>query len=98
MAKFGDLIHADIPILIIFFAHLDEPEQEHNDVLQTIAATLGDKAKVIKIDIEKNATLVKALMIEVNPTYIIYKKGEMKWRQTGNQDAATLIDLVQQYL
>ena len=98
MTKFGELINADIPVLIDFFAHLDESKETLNDVLRDVAAALGDKAKVIKIDIDKNETLVNALRIKGNPTYIIYKKGEMKWRQTGEQDANTLINLVQQYL
>ena len=42
--------------------------------------------------------LANALRIKGNPTFIIYKDGEMKWRQSGNQDANTLISLVQQYV
>ena len=98
MTKFGELINADIPVLIDFFAHWDESKETLDDVLRDVAAALGDKAKVIKIDIDKNETLANALRIKGNPTYIIYKKGEMKWRQTGEQDANTLINLVQQYL
>jgi thioredoxin 1 len=41
---------------------------------------------------------VQALRIKENPTFIIYKNSEMKWRQSGEQDAATLIDLVEQYI
>ena len=69
-----------------------------HSVLRDVAAALGDKAKVIKIDIEKNETLANALRIKGNPTFIIYKDGEMKWRQSGDQDANTLISLVQQYV
>jgi len=98
MAKFGELINADIPVLIDFFAHSDESKDALNDVLRDVAAALGDKAKVIKVDIDKNETLANALRIKGNPTYIIYKNGEMKWRQSGEQDANTLINLVQQYL
>jgi len=98
MTKFGDLINADIPVLIDFFAHWEEPIKAQNDVLRDVAAALGDKAKVIKIDIEKNEILATALRIKGNPTFIIYKDGEMKWRQTGIQDANTLIDLVKQFL
>jgi len=98
MAKFGELINADIPVLIDFFAHWDDSKDALNDVLRDVAAALGDKAKVIKVDIDKNETLANALRIKGNPTYIIYKNGEMKWRQSGEQDANTLINLVQQYL
>jgi len=98
MTKFGELIGAKIPTLIDF--HSDYEEEENNtlhSILRDVAAALGDKAKVVKIDIKKNETLAAALRIKGNPTFIIYKNGEMKWRQTGVQDANTLISLVQQY-
>jgi len=97
MAKFGELIGSDIPVLIDFFAEWDEKSEDSHSVLRDVAAALGDKAKVIKIDIEKNEALANALRIKGNPTFIIYKDGEMKWRQSGDQDANTLISLVQQY-
>ena len=100
MTKFGELISSDIPVLIDFFADLDLDEESNSlhSVLRDVAAALGDKAKVIKIDIEKNETLANALRIKGNPTFIIYKEGEMKWRQSGDQNANTLISLVQQYI
>jgi len=98
MTKFGDLIGSDIPVLIDFFAEWEEGANDLHGILRDVAAALGDKAKVIKIDIEKNETLANALKIKGNPTFIIYKDGEMKWRQSGAQDANTLISLVQQYV
>jgi len=98
MTKFGELISSDIPVLIDFFADWEEDSSDLHSVLRNVAAALGDKAKVIKIDIEKNETLANALRIKGNPTFIIYKDGEMKWRQSGNQDANTLISLVEQYV
>ncbi|MDP3312782.1 co-chaperone YbbN [Lutibacter sp.] len=98
MAKFGELISSGIPVLIDFYADWDENSDVAHNILRDVAAALGDKAKVIKIDIDKNETLANALRIKGNPTFIIYKEGEMKWRQSGNQDANTLISLVQQYV
>ena len=98
MTKFGELIGSDIPVLIDFFTDWEEDTNELHSTLRDVAAALGDKAKVIKIDIEKNETLANALRIKGNPTFIIYKDGEMKWRQSGTQDANTLISLVQQYV
>ncbi|PCI10987.1 MAG: thiol reductase thioredoxin [Flavobacteriaceae bacterium] len=97
MAKFGELISSDIPVLIDFYMDLTEATDDLHSMLRNVAAALGDKAKVIKIDVEKNETLANALRIKANPTFIIYKSGEMKWRQTGEQDANTLINLVEQY-
>ena len=56
------------------------------------------KAKVIKIDIEKNKSLGEALRIKGLPTLIIYRNGEMKWRQSGELDANTLISRVKEFL
>ena len=97
MAKFGDLISEQKPVLIDFY--FDWEDQENGvETLRDVAAALGDKAKVIKIDIKKNESLAEALRVKGNPTFMIYKDGEMKWRQTGEQDANTLIGLVQQYV
>lgn len=98
MTKFGELISSEIPVLIDFYAEWEEESNDLHSVLRDVAAALGDKAKVIKIDIEKNETLANALRIKGNPTFIIYKDGEMKWRQSGDQDANSLISLVQQYV
>jgi thioredoxin 1 len=67
-------------------------------VLRDVAAALGDKARVIKIDVEKNQELAEALRVKGLPTLMIYKGGEMKWRQSGEQDANTLIGLVKEFV
>ena len=97
MAKFGELISADKPVLIDFYTDYNDTENTVH-TLRDVAAALGDKAKVIKIDITKNETLADALRVKGNPTFMIYKNGEMKWRQTGEQDANTLIGMVQQFV
>lgn len=97
MTKFGEIISIEKPVLIDFYT--DREEGNGNlDTLRNVAAALGERAKVIKIDIAKNEVLAEALRVKGNPTFMIYKNGEMKWRKTGEQDATTLIDLVQQYL
>ena len=95
MAKFGEIIQSLQPTLIDFYK---DDNDEMNNILRDVAAALGDKARVIKIEIDKNEELVNALRVKGYPTYIIYKNGEMKWRQSGDQDANTLINLVEQFV
>ena len=53
MTKFGELISAEEPVLIDFY--FDWEDADNNvDTLRDVAAAVGDKAKVIKIDIKKN--------------------------------------------
>ncbi len=99
MSKFGDLVKSDIPILIDFYSDWDESKENHAiRTLKEVALALGERAKVIKIDITKNEILARALRIKSNPTFIIYKSSEMKWRQSGDQDASALIEMVEQFV
>jgi thioredoxin 1 len=53
MSKFGDLIDVEVPVLFEFFTEWSDESESMHDVLRDVAAALGDKARVIKIDIEK---------------------------------------------
>lgn len=98
MSKFGELIETRVPVLLDFYAEWDDACREMHPVLRDVAAALGDKARVIKIDVDKNKELAEALRVKGLPTLMIYKNGEMKWRQSGEQDANTLIGLVNEYV
>jgi thioredoxin 1 len=98
MSKFGELINAPIPVLIDFYTEWNDQSISMHPVIRDVAAALGDRAKVIKIDIEKNQELAEALRIKGLPTLIIYKNGEMVWRQSGELDANSIISLVQEQI
>jgi len=98
MSKFGELIDVEIPVLLDFYTELAGKSEPMHLILKDVAAALGDKAKVIKIDVEKNQELAEALRVTTFPTLIIYKDGEMKWRQSGEQDLDTLLSIVEEYL
>ncbi len=97
MSKFGELISANVPVLFNFFTDWNEDSTSMHPVLRDVAAALGDRAKIIKINVDKNPELSEALRIKGLPTMIIYKNGEMKWRQSGPQDGNSLITLLKQY-
>lgn len=97
MSKFGELIDLNIPVLLDFYTEWNEDSVAMHPVLRDVAAAVGDKGKVIKIDVDKNNELAEALRIKQLPTLMIYQKGEMKWRQSGEQDANTLIGIMQEY-
>ncbi len=95
MSKFGELINTQLPVLIDFYTEWNEPSVSMHPVIRDVAAALGDKAKVIKIDVDKNQELADALRIKGLPTLMIYKQGQMVWRQSGELDANTIISLFQ---
>lgn len=97
MSKFGELIDINVPVLLDFYTDWNEAAKAMHAVLRDVAAAMGDKAKVIKIDVDKNQELAEALRVKGLPTLMIYKNGEMVWRQSGEQDANTLIGLLQEH-
>lgn len=98
MSKFGELINLEIPILLDFYGDWDESSTAMHPILRDVAAAIGDKGKVIKINVDKNNELKEALRIKGLPTLMIYKAGEMVWRQSGEQDANTLINLINDFI
>jgi len=96
MSKFGELINSPVPVLIDFYTEWNEPSVSMHPVIRDVAAALGDRAKVIKIDVDKNQELADALRIKGLPTLMIYKDGQMVWRQSGELDANTIIGLVKE--
>lgn len=98
MSNFGELIDGEKPILLVFYEGVENEDDGIHRILNDVAEAVGDKGKVIKLDISKNPKLVEALRVKAAPTFTIYKSSEMVWRQTGEQDANTLIGLVSEYL
>lgn len=98
MSKFGELLDEKIPILLAFYQQEEGGMIDIDRTLKAVAAALGDKGKVIKIDVDKNQKLSEALRVRVLPTFMIYKFSEMVWRQSGVQDANTLISLLQDHI
>tara|TARA_B100000941_G_C27977605_1_gene289460 strand:- start:27 stop:323 length:297 start_codon:yes stop_codon:yes gene_type:complete len=98
MSKFGELLDDKQPLLLVFYSRENQASEQMHPILKDVAAALGDKGKVIKIDIDKNPKLANALRVKVLPTLMIYKHSEMVWRQSGEQDANTLIGLLQDYM
>lgn len=91
MSKFGEIIDLQIPVLLNFFTEWDENCKQVHPILKDVAAAMGDKAKVVKIDVDKNQELAEALRIKSLPTFVIYKSGEMVWRKSCFMEAPDLL-------
>lgn len=90
MSKFEELVKADVPVLVDFFATWCGPCQMMHPILEELHSKLGDAVKIIKIDIDKNEALATAMKVRSVPTLMIFKDGELKWRAAGVHSGADL--------
>ena len=83
MASFTEIINGDKPVLIDFHADWCGPCKMLSPIIQEVAKALDGKVRVIKIDVDKNATLADKFQIQGVPTMMLFKDGKSVWRQSG---------------
>lgn len=97
MKNFNDLIHSPKPVLVDFFAEWCGPCKAMPPILREVKAALGDEATIIKIDVDKNPDAAAAFNVKSVPTLILFKHGNIMWRQSGVVSANELLLLFRQY-
>lgn len=90
MGKFSDIVKSDTPTLVDFFATWCGPCQAMSPVLDKLKAEMGSKVRVLKIDVDKNQEVAAKFKVRGVPTFVLFKKGEILWRQSGGMDLTTL--------
>ncbi|SEG01815.1 thioredoxin [Halpernia humi] len=97
-AKFQELIQSERPVLIDFFATWCQPCKVQSSVLTTVKANIGDKARIIKIDIDQYPAIASQYGVRGVPTIAVFKKGELLYKESGVHDVNRLTTLLNSYV
>lgn len=96
--SFQELINGDKPVVVDFFAEWCGPCRMMKPILDEFKGKVGDRARVIKIDVDKNPAAAQAYGVRGVPTLAIFKNGKVVWRKAGVISAAQLESVLQPFV
>ena len=97
-ANFNKLVSAEIPVLVDFYADWCGPCKMQAPILSEVAREIGGKAKIVKIDVDKNQEIAARYQVRGVPTLILFKRGVVVWKSSGVANKAQLVETIRKNL
>ena len=97
MSEFQKKINSETLTLIDFYAPWCGPCKTMMPVLDQLKEKLGDKFNILKVDVDKNAEAAQKYKIMGVPTFILFRKGEIKWRKPGTFTLHQLQEIIEDH-
>ena len=98
METFNEVISANQLVLVDFFATWCQPCQMMHPILEQLKASVGDKLRIIKVDVDRHSDVAAQWRIQSVPTLMLFRNGEMLYRNSGVMDKAELMALLDPFM
>ena len=95
---FKTIIDGKQPVLVDFHATWCGPCKTQAPILKELSADIKGKARILKIDIDKNQPIAQKYQVRSVPTLILFKNGQLLWRQAGVASKQQLLDIINQHM
>lgn len=94
MGSFQDIVNGEVPTLVDFFATWCGPCKAMQPTLDQLKTDMNEKVRILKIDVDKNQAVAEKFKVRGVPTFVLFKNGEIIWRQSGGMSLQTLKDKI----
>jgi len=98
MGSFEDIINSATPTLVDFYAEWCGPCKMISPLLEQVSSEIGDTAKILKVDIDKNQSFAASYGIRSVPTLMIFKEGRVVWRQAGVPPKHLIVESIKSFI
>lgn len=95
--KFQELINSNVPVLVDFHAEWCGPCKTMAPILEEVKEELGEKIRIVKVDVDKNTQAAVHYGVRGVPTLILFKNGQILWKEAGVMPKHEIISVIQQY-
>ena len=98
MSNFNELINSTKPTLVDFYADWCGPCKMMSPIIDETKKDFGSDATILKIDIDKNTDVARKYGIRSIPTLVLFKEGEIVWRQSGVPSKSLIVESVKKFI
>lgn len=100
LSNFREVTSGEVPVLVDFFATWCGPCKMMGPVLEDLKKRFGERLKIIKLDIDNpnNANIVRQYAVRSVPTLMVFRGGELLWRESGARSANDMEGILNTYI
>ena len=95
--NFQELINSNTPVLVDFHAEWCGPCKTMAPILEELKEELGEKIRIVKVDVDKNTKAAVHYGVRGVPTMILFKNGQILWREAGVMPKQEIMQVIQQH-